>query len=180
MSIYGANKPRGNRLGWPIRITFGALVVLQLVFGGNLDLFGASPDFLLVFAASAAFMRGSKAGCVAGFACGLTFDLLGAGPVGISALLGSVLGFVLGLEERDHFVDGWVAPLVTFSVASFAYNVLYLLMLFIAGAGFGFGPVVALRVFAATLFDCVVAAAAFAVFSTYATRQVSTGGLHIA
>lgn len=180
MSIYGAGKPRGNRLSWPIRITFGALVVLQLVFGGNLDLFGASPNFLLVFAAAVAYMRGSKAGCVAGFVCGLVFDLLGAGPVGVSALLCCVMGFVLGLEERDHFVDGWIAPLVTFSVAALAYNVLYLVLLFVFSSGMALGLTVFARILAATVFDCVVAAAAFAVFSMFATRQVSSGGLHIA
>ena len=180
MSVYGADKPRGNRLEWPVRITFGVLVVLQLIFGGNLSLFGASPDFLLVCAAAVALMRGSKAGCIAGFVCGLVFDLLGAGPVGVSALLCCAMGFVLGLEERDRFLDGWIAPLVAFLPAAFVYNVLYLVLVFIAGTGLTFELAVFARIFAATLFDGVVAAAAFAVFSSYATSQVSSGGLHIA
>ena len=95
------------------------LVVLQLVLGGHLKLFGASADFLLVIVGLLALMRGDVTGCVAGFVCGLAFDLLGSGMVGLTAILGvlDVGGWaVLGRVIASTVADVAVAAITFFLV----------------------------------------------------------------
>ena len=132
----GASRQGSVRLVLPCVV----LVVLQLVLGGHLKLFGASADFLLVIVGMLALMRGDVTGCVAGFVCGLAFDLLGSGMVGLTALLGSVLGF---------------------AVADLALNVAYLIFLTILGVLDVGGWAVLGRVIASTVADVAVAAITF-------------------
>ena len=152
----GASRQGSVRLVLPCVV----LVVLQLVLGGHLKLFGASADFLLVIVGLLALMRGDVTGCVAGFVCGLAFDLLGSGMVGLTALLGSVLGFAVGRASRS-MAEGWAPRLALFAVADLALNVAYLIFLTILGVLDVGGWAVLGRVVASTVADVAVAAITF-------------------
>lgn len=157
------------------------LVVLQLIFGAHIDVFGASPDFLLVLSATVALRGGPRAGCAAGFVCGLLSDLLGSGPVGLSALLGCVGGYALGTSRRGGFADGWRGPLAGFATMSAAYNVLYFCLLLAFGTGVTLGWAAVGRLLAATVLDVAVAALAFAFLARFSGPGQATGpgGLHL-
>ncbi len=140
-------------------------VLLHLVLGNHISVFGAKPGFLLVLTASLAFMYGSRVGCIAGFACGLLFDLTGTGTVGLSSLLGSVAGYALGYRQRNAFSDGWKAPLMEFSLSALAYNALYYVCLLMVSVGFAADGGAVTRIVITTVLDIVVAWVAFAVLA---------------
>lgn len=172
-------RPRGGG-GWGVYAYAAALVVLQLVFGGQVTLFGASPDILLVLAATLALAYGSRVGCVAGFACGLLFDLVGSGPVGLSSLLGCAAGYALGrsADQRSALGDGWRAPLASFAVVDALYNALYLALLLALGEAGTPEWAMLGRLAAAVALDVAVAAAAFAVAArVVAPRPSASGGM---
>lgn len=169
---------RSRSSGWAIYVYAFVMVVLQLVLGGQIKVFGASPNFLLVLAATLALVYGSRTGCIAGFACGLLFDLAGSGPVGLSSLLCCVAGYVLGrgADQRSLLGDGWRAPLVNFAVVAALYNVLYLALLLALG-GVGVPELAMLgRLVAAVAFDVALGAVAFAVVARIVPPRTSGPG----
>ena len=99
-----------------------ACLVLQLVLGGHISLFGAVPDFLLVAVFFLSLRRGSFAGVVSGFALGLVFDLLGAGTVGLSALVGCVFGYVCSRACKPALFGEPLHAAAAFLIAAFVYN----------------------------------------------------------
>ncbi len=143
----------------------GVFALLHLVLGSHVSLFGAKPGFLLVLTACFSFLYGSRAGCIAGFVCGLVFDLTGSGTVGLSSLLGSVTGYALGYRQRNTFTDGWKAPLLEFSAAALAYNVLYYVCLLMVSADVTVGTGAVARIALTTVLDIAVAAVTFVVLS---------------
>ena len=155
-------------------------VLLQLVLGGQVSFFGASPGFMLVLAASIAFLDGSRAGCIAGFAAGLLFDLMGSGPVGLSALLLCVAGFVLGWNRRNFFSEGWKAPTLIFAGAALLYNVAYPLFLMLFGFEAGYGWELVGHMAAAFALDLALGVLTFYILSRIAgARQLSGKGLRV-
>lgn len=171
-------RPQTSGLGmWA---TCAVLGLLQLLLGGHIDLFGAAPDFLFALTCLVAFVYGSRAGCVAGFVCGLTFDLLGAGPVGVSALLGCVAGYALALGGRSLVSEGVGEVAPVYCAAAFAYNVLTMVLLAVLGTGVELCWAAVGRVLAATALDVAVGLAAFAVARRCVKPQgISSGGFHL-
>lgn len=75
-----------------------SLIVLALVQHfvlSKLVVFGASPDILAVFIAFTSVMLGQRTGTTYGFGVGLFAGFL-SGNLGLSALIGTVEGFVAG------------------------------------------------------------------------------------
>ena len=83
-------------------------VLLQTTLLNRLPIPGATPDLVLVTVIALAFPYGPLSGAATGFAAGLLIDLAppGNGPVGISALILTAVGFIAGRYEnpRDRSV----------------------------------------------------------------------------
>jgi rod shape-determining protein MreD len=82
-----------------IRLAFVIFVVL-MVQSTALDAFhiaGVHPDVLWLLPITAALLDGPETGALVGFWAGLAFDLVLPTPFGLSALVGSVLGYSAGL-----------------------------------------------------------------------------------
>lgn len=154
-------------------------VLLQLVLGNHISVLGAKPNFMLVLAAALAFMYGSRTGCIAGFACGLLADLTGAGPVGLQALLGCIVGYVLGRNRRNVFVDGWTAPLGELAVAALVYNAAQFALLLMFAAGVSLDWSVVGRIVGSTLLDLVVGAPTFAILGRLCGEGSFGSGLRL-
>lgn len=73
-------------------------VVLQSAVLARLPLPGPTPDLLLLVVIGIALTLGANAGAVTGFAAGVLMALAppASGPLGLSALLFAVVGFVVG------------------------------------------------------------------------------------
>lgn len=154
-------------------------VLLHLIFGTHISVFGAKPGFLLVLAACFAFLFGSRAGCIAGFGFGLLFDLTGTGTVGLSPLFCCVAGYALGYRQRNAFADGWKAPLVEFSLAALAYNALYYAALLMFSTGVTLDGVALARIVVSTIIDAALAAVTFWLLARHDDGLVGKSGLRL-
>ena len=78
-------------------------VVLQLSALSQLDLFGGSPDLVVLVVAAVAYYGGSVPGCATGFSAGLLLDLLTGNIMGASSLVLTAVGYGVGRfrEVRD-------------------------------------------------------------------------------
>lgn len=94
-------------------------VVLQVTVLSRLPLPGATPDLVLVVVVAWALSRGSIEGSIVGFAAGLLLDLAppSAGPLGLSALVLAVVGYLVG-KLADDAQRSAAAPLVIVAAAS--------------------------------------------------------------
>lgn len=94
-------------------------VVIQVTILARLPLPGATPDLVLVVVAAWALRRGSIEGAIVGFAAGLVLDLAppSDGPLGLSALVLALVGYLVGLAADDAQRSA-VAPLVIVATAS--------------------------------------------------------------
>lgn len=121
--------------------TIGAVVVAGILQAGlapYMAIGGITPNFLLLVTVTIALVQGPAAGCSAGFACGLIFDLLGSGPVGPMILVLSVTGYLAGLLHENMFAEGWLLPITVLGIAALGSEIAYGLILDLLGSG---GPV---------------------------------------
>lgn len=135
--------------------TAGAVLVAALLQAGlapYLAVGGVVPNFLLLVVVTLALVEGPTAGCSAGFACGLIFDLLGTGPVGPMVLVLAVSGYLAGLLHENLFAEGWLLPITVLGAAALGSEIAYGIILGLIGAG---GP------FASTFLTKMLPAAAY-------------------
>jgi rod shape-determining protein MreD len=109
------------------KVTFvGFLAVaLQVSVAAQLPISGAMVDVILIATIAAGLAAGPEAGAGVGFACGLVIDLLGVGPVGMTALVYTLIGYGVGVSQigvlRTSRLIPWVSATIAAPVAVFAY-----------------------------------------------------------
>jgi len=119
----------------PTIAAVAAATLLQVGLAPYMAIGGVTPNFLLLVVVTIALVEGPAAGCSAGFACGLIFDLLGTGPVGPMVLVLSVTGYLAGLLHENLFAEGWLLPITVLGIASLGAEIAYGLLLDLVGAG---------------------------------------------
>jgi len=117
---------------WTVVFVFVA-AVLQSTLLARVALFGAVPDLALGVAVYAAYVNGMMAGQLSGFFGGLTLDLVSAAPIGMNALVRTLLGALTGLARGKVVLDWFLAPMVL----SAAATLLKAALLFVLGLVFG-------------------------------------------
>ena len=100
-------------------VTVQETLVLDLRFGG------IHPDVMVLFPVVAGLVGGPSRGATIGFATGLVADLFLPTPFGLSALVGCLIGFTVGMAtiavDRTAW---WLAPVAALA-ASALYEVTY-------------------------------------------------------
>ena len=131
-------------------------VVLQVVLAPNIALFGAQPNFLLVYALSMAIARPNAAGAVLPFVLGLLYDLLGTGPVGGMAFLLVLVCFLASLVFS--VLDNRTALIAIIGLVAgvLLVETLYGILLVTLGMPVGVGEMFLYRALPCSLYDCVV------------------------
>ncbi len=71
-------------------------LILQLALAPNISLAQGHINFALIFCALMALKIGGKTGTICGFCAGLLYDLSSTSPVGLMALLLTVMSYILG------------------------------------------------------------------------------------
>jgi len=84
-----------------VRVFLVAFIVLLLQSTAILSLhfWGVHPDLLWLLPITAALIAGPDTGAVVGFWAGLAFDLFLPTPFGLSALVGCLLGYSVGMAS---------------------------------------------------------------------------------
>lgn len=126
-----------NRTAWTIVALFVA-ALLQAALAPHLSVLGVVPNLLYLVVVTVAMMEGPGSGALAGFVAGFALDLLSTAPVGPSAFVLTLVGYLAGMLSENLFAEGWLAPLSVVFIASFVSEVAYGMVLAILGAGGGF------------------------------------------
>ena len=131
--------------------------LLQVGLAPYIAIAGVVPNVLQLVVVTLALVEGPAAGATAGFAAGLLFDLVGAGPVGPMVLVLTVTGYMAGLLHENMFAEGWLLPLTVLAIASLASALAYGLLLDILGAGGPFFSAFFLKMLPEALYDTALA-----------------------
>lgn len=103
------------------------VVALQVSVTAPLPIAGVIVDVVLVATIAAGLAAGPQAGAVTGFAAGLLIDLLGIGPVGLTSLVYTLVGYAVGVSLDGVLRSSRTIPLAAATVAAaiavFAYAV---------------------------------------------------------
>ena len=105
-------------------LTFGLLLV-QSTLMLSIRVAGIHPDLLWLLPITAALLDGPETGAIVGFWTGLVFDLFLPTPFGLSALVGCIVGFAVGMVSGT--VDqraGWFTPMAAV-IGSVAADMLF-------------------------------------------------------
>lgn len=147
--------------------------ILQIAIAPQLSIFGVTPNFVFVLMATIALLRGSRQGAIVGFTCGLIFDLVGSGPIGVSALAFCVAGTIAGALRQNTFAEGWKLPVLIVIVASFFSELLYATTLLLIGETIDFLPTLTDVVLPTTAYNGAIAVGIFPILARFLRQDRS-------
>lgn len=149
---------------WRLALVVVVALTLQVSLFARFSYEGARPDVVLLVAIAGGLVAGAERGALVGFAAGLAFDALLTTPLGLSALVYCLVGYVVGATGSGVLrASRWVAPAMA-ATASVAGMFLYALVGSLVGQPTFEGP---------ALTDIVVVVAAVnAVLAPLAVRAL--------
>lgn len=107
-------------------------LILQSTLFEFISIGGAKPDLSLIIIVFIALRKGKNAGQSLGFITGLVEDFLSLPvPVGFSALIKTVIGFLYGLFKGRMFIGPILMPVLIILVATIIKIVLAIVVSFI-------------------------------------------------
>ncbi len=144
--------------------------ILQLAVAPQLVFFGVTPNIVFVLVTTIALLQGQRQGAVIGFVTGLIFDLVGSGPIGVSALTFCVAGAIAGALRPSALAESWKLPMVIVMVSSFLAESLYAITLLLLGESLHIIPTLTDVVLPTAVYSGVIAAGIFPALA-YFLRQ---------
>jgi rod shape-determining protein MreD len=109
-------------------ILFVGALLLQTTLLANLRIFGVMPDLMLLIAVAGGITAGATRGATLGFASGMLIDLFLPTPLGLSALVFTLVGYGVGVANTGVLRSAWYIPVLTAGGASVAGVSLYALI----------------------------------------------------
>ena len=114
------------RLRLPIMLL--AALLLQTTVLARMRVWGVMPDFMLLVAVAGGIAAGASRGATLGFASGMLIDLFLPTPLGLSALVFTLVGYGVGVANTGVLRSAWYIPVLTAGGASVAGVALYALV----------------------------------------------------
>ena len=111
-------------------VIFFSFLLQTAVFPGLLPL-RVYPNLLIIVTAACGFMKEENAGVIAGFFCGLLYDVFFGGVIGFHALLYTYVGFLNGKFARVFYPEDVKLPLILTTVSDFLYGFLSYVFMFL-------------------------------------------------
>jgi|SRR5690554_549872 len=108
-------------------------ITLQSTIFARLNLFGITPDLILVITVCYGLLYGPYQGLIMGLAGGLLLDLAGGGILGINTLTKALLGYGAGFMEKTVFKDNILIPLAFLVIATVTGEVISFFFLSVFG-----------------------------------------------
>jgi rod shape-determining protein MreD len=97
------------------------VVLLQLTIVAPIEIFGGTPDLLLVTLVAVSLLRGSVYGAACGFFAGLLVDTATLDTLGLTSLVLTVAGYWIGRYGETTGRDRGHAPLLSVVVVTIGY-----------------------------------------------------------
>lgn len=107
---------------------FVVALLLQTTLLARVRVFGVMPDFMLLVAVAGGITAGPTRGAALGFASGMLIDLFLPTPLGLSALVFTLVGYGVGVANTGVLRSAWYIPVLTAGGASLLGVVLYALV----------------------------------------------------
>jgi len=103
-------------------------LIIDLTVLSRVRVAGTMADLMLLLAIAAGVTGGPVRGAVVGFVSGMTVDLFLQTPLGLSALVFSIVGYAVGTAEAGILRSSWWIPVLTAFVASVAGELAFAVM----------------------------------------------------
>ncbi len=116
---------------------------LDSILFAKININGIRPDALLALVAGMSLLLGSKKGAVLGLVCGLVADVLYARMVGISAIGYMVCGAAGGMFYQKYYADNLVIPALIAAAGALFKEHVMALAAWLSGAAFSYFTVLA-------------------------------------
>ncbi len=125
---------------------------LQTTVFNEMRPMGVSMEVMLLLAASTGLAKGSETGAIAGFVVGLLYDMVLTTPLGLCAVVFSMVAYLAGVAHSFVHEPTWWSKILTVTVTSAVGMVLLPIAFTVTGAE---------GVFTTDLWQMVVAVAVF-------------------
>jgi rod shape-determining protein MreD len=106
-----------KKIVWTVVFSLAA-AVLQSTLLRRLTLYRAAPDLALGIIVYSAYVNGAMTGQLSGFFGGILYDFLSAAPLGLNALIRTLVGALAGLFKGTFFLDIFFLPMVLCAAAT--------------------------------------------------------------
>lgn len=125
-------------LGWPTWPAVARLaailivaVLVQTTVAPNIRILGANPDFALITIVCVALLFGAETGAIFGFLAGALGAVALMEPLGLTAFVFVIIGFLVGRYAETADLSAGYAPLISAFVATLLAGVLLALAQFL-------------------------------------------------
>ncbi len=115
-----------SRFRVPLVILTALIIDLSVL--SRVRVVGTMADLMLLLAIAAGITGGPVRGAVVGFVSGMAVDLFLQTPLGLSALVFSIVGYAVGTAEAGILRSSWWIPVLTALVASVAGELAFALI----------------------------------------------------
>lgn len=117
-------------------VAFGVVAaILQSTLLSRIALYRAVPDLALGILVYSAYINGVMTGQLSGFCYGLLLDCMSFAPLGLNALVRTLIGALTGLMKGTFFLDVFFLPMILCAAATLIKaGSFFLLHLLLAGA----------------------------------------------
>lgn len=117
-----------------------ATLVLQVTLLSRFSYDGARPDAMLLLAVLAGYLAGPERGAIVGFCSGMAIDVLLSTPMGLSALVYTLVGYGVGVTTAGAVRTSRWIPIAVAAAGSAVGVVLYALVGSVVGEATLDGP----------------------------------------
>ena len=124
-----------KRIIWGVAFILIAALLQSTIFARLAVHIHAVPDIALIILVFSAYVNGTMTGQLTGFFSGFLLDFLSAAPLGLNALVRTLVGALTGFIKGTFFLDIFFLPMALCAGATaFKALVYFLLHLLLAGA----------------------------------------------
>jgi len=115
--------PSGGEIA-RLAVTLAIATLLQTTVAPNIRILGANPDFALIIVVCVALLKGSEIGAVFGFLTGTFVAIALMEPLGLSAFVFVLIGFLAGRYAETADLSAGYAPLISAFAATLLADVI--------------------------------------------------------
>jgi len=110
-------------------VVFGLIAaMLQSTLLSRFAVYRAVPDIALGIIVYSAYIKGVMGGQLSGFFYGITFDFISSAPLGLNALIRTVIGALAGLMKGKFFLDFFLLPMTLCASATIVKALLFFIL----------------------------------------------------
>ena len=113
---------------WIVAFILAAALLQSTIFSRLSLYIHAVPDLALCILVFAAYVNGTMAGQLSGFFSGFMLDFLSAAPLGLNALIRTLIGALVGFMKGTFFLDIVFLPMALCAGATILKAVMYLVL----------------------------------------------------